>query len=264
VRTGRAAAAVAAVALLCAAVAGGCGAAVNEPRAEGEVQPSQLLAGSVGVGQAVVVIDPGHDERANLGREPIGPGSSTMKIKDGGGATGIVTGQREPVFNLAVARRLRTLLQRVGVRIVMTRTTTAGVSMGNVARARIANRAHADLFLRIHADGSTNRSIHGTHTLVPALHRGWTDDIYSASLRAGRTVQGALVRRLGSVDRGLDQRSDITGFNWANVPAILVESGFLSNPAEDRLLASPSYRRKIARGLCEGTLRFLGLPVRCA
>jgi N-acetylmuramoyl-L-alanine amidase len=136
--------------------------------------------------------------------------------------------------------------------------------MGNIARARIANRAHADLFLRIHADGSTDRSIHGTHTLVPALHEGWTDDIYGASGRAGRIVQAALVERLDSRDRGLDVRSDITGFNWANVPAILVEVGYLSNPTEDRLLATSAYRRKTARGLCEGTLRYLGLPVRCA
>jgi N-acetylmuramoyl-L-alanine amidase len=135
--------------------------------------------------------------------------------------------------------------------------------MGNVARARIANRAGADLFLRIHADGSTDRSVHGTHTLVPARRKGWTDDIYGVSRRAGRAVQSALVKRLGSADRGLNERSDITGFNWANVPAILVEVGYLTNPTEDRRLASASYRRKAARGLCEGTLRFLGLPVRC-
>jgi N-acetylmuramoyl-L-alanine amidase len=168
------------------------------------------------------------------------------------------------VFNLAVALRLRTLLENAGVTVVMTRTRTVGVSMGNVARARIANRANADLFLRIHADGSIDRSIHGTHTLVPARRRGWTDDIYRASGRAGRIVQAALVGRLGSTDRGLTERSDITGFNWANVPAILVEVGYLTNAAEDRRLASASYRRRAARGLCVGTLRFLGLPVRCA
>jgi N-acetylmuramoyl-L-alanine amidase len=221
-------------------------------------------AGPGGGDQAGGVIDPGHDAKANLELEPIGPGSSQMKIKDGGGATGVVTGQREPVFNLAVALRLRTLLENAGVTIVMTRTKTAGVSMGNVARARIANRAGADLFLRIHADGSTDRSVHGTHTLVPARRRGWTDDIYGVSRRAGRLVQAALVKRLGSADRGLNERSDITGFNWANVPSILVEVGYLTNPAEDRRLASASYRRKTARGLCEGTLRVLGLPVRCA
>jgi N-acetylmuramoyl-L-alanine amidase len=220
-------------------------------------------AAPLGAEPPVVVVDAGHDAKANLDQEPIGPGSKQRKIKDGGGATGVVTGQREPVFNLAVALRLRALLQGAGVTVVMTRTKTAGVSMGNVARARIANRAHADLFLRIHADGSTDHSIHGTHTLAPALHRGWTDDIYGASGRAGRIVQAALVKRLGSQDRGLDLRSDITGFNWANVPAILVEVGFLSNPAEDRLLATSSYRRKAARALCEGTLRFLRLHVRC-
>lgn len=136
--------------------------------------------------------------------------------------------------------------------------------MGNVARARIANRAGADLFLRIHADGSTDRSVRGTHTLVPALRRGWTDDIHGRSARAGRIVQEALAGRLGSRDRGVNERSDITGFNWADVPSILVEVGFLSNPAEDRLLATRAYQRRAARGLCEGVLRYLKLPVDCA
>ena len=70
----------------------------------------------------VVVIDPGHDMRANLETEPIGPGSSTRKIKDGGGTSGVVSGLREAELNLRVAFRLRPLLQRAGVRVVMTRT----------------------------------------------------------------------------------------------------------------------------------------------
>ena len=212
----------------------------------------------------VVVIDPGHDAKANLDTEPIGPGSSQRKIKDGGGTRGVVTGLSEAAFNLAVGLRVRDLLERAGVEVVMTRTRTRGVSMGNVARARIANRAGADLVLRIHADGSTDRSIRGTHTLVPARRTGWTDDIYGRSARAGRVVQAALVGRLGSVDRGVHERSDITGFNWSNVPVILVEVGFMSNPTEDRLLATPSYQRRAARGLCAGTLRYLGLAGRCA
>ena len=51
---------------------------------------------------------------------------------------------------------------------------------GNVARAQFCNRRHAALMLRIHADGSTDPSRHGLSTLYPALHRGWTDDIYAA------------------------------------------------------------------------------------
>jgi N-acetylmuramoyl-L-alanine amidase len=213
---------------------------------------------------AVVVIDPGHDLRANPQTEPIGPGSSTVKIKDGGGTHGVVTGLREAELNLRVALRLRPLLERAGVRVVMTRTRTDGTSIGNIARARIANRAHAALFLRIHADGSLDPSSRGTHTLYPAFHRGWTDDIYAPSHRAARLVQAELVRALGFPDRGLQERSDYTGFNWSDVPAILVELGFMTNPTEDRLLATPAYERRAAVGLCRGTLRVLGRsPAAC-
>ncbi len=207
--------------------------------------------------RAVVVIDPGHDLRANSDTEPIGPGSSTLKIKDGGGTSGVVSGLREAELNLRVARRLRTLLERAGIEVVMTRTTTSGTSMGNIARARIANRAGAALFLRIHADGSTDRSARGTHTLFPSLRRGWTDDVYAESKRAARVVQASVRPALGFPDRGLQERSDFTGFNWADVPVILVEMGFMTNPTEDRLLATAAYQRRAALGLCRGTLRFL-------
>ena len=207
---------------------------------------------------ATVVLDPGHDLRANPATEPIGPGSSTRKIKDGGGTHGVVSGLREADLNLRVALRLRPLLQRAGLRVVMTRTRTAGTSMGNIARARIANRAGAALFLRIHADGSTDRGARGTHTLHPVLRRGWTDDVYGASKRAAQRIQVELVRSLGFPDRGLQERSDFTGFNWADVPAVLAELGFMTNPTEDRLLATTPYQRRAAVGLCRGTLRFLG------
>ena len=74
----------------------------------------------------------------------------------------------------------------------MTRTGPTihlGDGDGNIARARFCNRRHAALMVRIHADGSGDRSLHGVSTLVPAWHRGWTDDIYARSLRAGRALQ---------------------------------------------------------------------------
>ncbi len=212
----------------------------------------------------VVVIDPGHDAQANLATEPIGPGSATRKIFDGGGTHGVVTGIREPDLTLAVSLRLRRLLRAAGIRVVMTRTRTAGPSMGNVARARIANDAGAALFLRVHADGAATPDARGTHTLTPAFRRGWTDDVYRASRRAATLVQAELVRALGFGDRGIQERSDFTGFNWADVPVILVELGFMTNPAEDRALATPTARERAALGLCRGTLRFLRLPpARC-
>jgi N-acetylmuramoyl-L-alanine amidase len=233
---------------------------VSGPRSAVVVVASLALAGSAHAAQPVVVVDPGHDRLANLRTEPIGPGSSTRKILDGGGTHGVVTGIREPDLTLAVSLRLRELLRRGGVHVVMTRTRTAGESMGNVARARIANRTHARLFLRVHADGAASSAARGTHTLRPALRRGWTDDVYDASHRAARLVQTELVRALGFPDRGIQERSDYTGFNWADVPVILVELGFMTNPTEDRALARPTVRERAALGLCRGALRFVGLP----
>jgi len=93
--------------------------------------------------------------------------------------------------------------------------------------------------------------------LYPALHRSWTDDIYAASLRAAGMVQRAVIRSTGATDLGLMRRSDLTGFNWANVPVVLVETGFMSNPRESRLLRSNGYQLKVARGLVAGAEAFV-------
>ena len=137
-------------------------------------------------------------------------------------------------------------------------TIRIGDGNGNVARARFCNRRHAVLMVRIHADGSSDRSLHGVSTLVPAWHHGWTDDIYARSLRAGRAVQNAVVGATGASDRGIVQRSDLTGFNWADVPAILVETGFMTNPVEARRLRSGAYQQRVATGLLRGVAAFVG------
>jgi N-acetylmuramoyl-L-alanine amidase len=203
---------------------------------------------------ALICLDPGHGTPPAVGRqtEPIGPGSSVRKIKDGGGASG------EAEVVLAIAKKTRGLLLRRGYRVAMTRTgpTFRYGTGGNIARAQFCNRRRAKLMLRIHADGSASASSHGVSTLYPALHRGWTDDIYGPSLRAARAVQNATVAATGARDLGLSRRSDLTGFNWANVPVILVETGFMTNPAERRLLQSSSYQWKVARGLTTGVGAF--------
>jgi N-acetylmuramoyl-L-alanine amidase len=127
---------------------------------------------------------------------------------------------------------------------------------GNVARAQFCNRRRAKLMLRIHADGSASSSSHGISTLYPAFHRGWTDDIYARSLRAARLVQRATVSVTRARNLGLIRRADLTGFNWANVPAILVETGFMTNPAERARLQSSSYQWRVARGLTAGVSAF--------
>ena len=202
----------------------------------------------------LICLDPGHGTPPAIGRqaEPIGPHSGVLKIKDGGGASG------EAAVALAVAKRTRTLLLQRGYRVAMTRTGAVFRygNGGNIARAQFCNRRHAALMLRIHADGATDSSLHGFGTLYPAWHKGWTDDIYTRSLRAARLVQAAAVRATGAPDRGLVKRTDLTGFNWADVPAILVECGFMSNPSERRLLQSSAYEWKVAHGLAAGAAAF--------
>lgn len=87
---------------------------------------------------------------------------------------------------------------------------------------------------------------------------GWTDDVHARSRRAAAYVQRELVRALGFPDRGIGERSDFTGFNWADVPVLLVELGFITNPLEDPLLAQDAVRARAALGLCRGTLAYLG------
>lgn len=201
---------------------------------------------------ALICLDPGHGTAPEIGRqlEPIGPGSRQLKIKDGGGAAG------EAPVALAIARRTRALLLARGLRVAMTRDAD-GYRGGNRERARFCNARGAALMIRIHADGSTDSSRHGISTLVPARRRGWTDDVYTASARAGRLVQASLVRATGARDLGLVERSDLTGFNWADVPVVLAETGFLTNRAEGARLRSAAYQTRLAHGLAEAAARFV-------
>jgi N-acetylmuramoyl-L-alanine amidase len=201
---------------------------------------------------ALVCLDPGHATAPEIGRqlEPIGPRSRQLKIKDGGGTAG------EAPVALAIARRTGAALRARGYRVAMTRTGP-GYRGGNRERARFCNARGAALMIRIHADGSTSSAANGIATLVPALRRGWTSDVYAASRRAGRLVQRELVRATGARDLGVVERSDLTGFNWADVPVVLAETGFMTNPRERRLLRSAAYQRRVARGLANAVARFV-------
>jgi N-acetylmuramoyl-L-alanine amidase len=200
---------------------------------------------------ALICLDPGHGTLPSVGAqvEPIGPGARVMKIKDGGGASG------EAAVALAIARMTRTELERRGYRVVMTRHGP-GYRGGNIARARFCNRRGAALMLRIHADGSADSSHRGVSTLYPAFRHGWTSDVYGPSLGAAKAVQRSLVAATGAANLGLSRRADLTGFNWADVPVVLVETGFMTNPAERRLLQSARYQSRVARGLADGVAGF--------
>ena len=201
---------------------------------------------------ALICLDPGHGTAPDVGRrlEPIGPGSARLKIKDPGGAAG------EAPVALAIARRTRALLVARGFRVAMTRDGS-GYRGGNRERARFCNERGAALMIRIHADGSSDPSADGVSTLVPAFRRGWTDDIHAPSLRAGRLLQRELVAATGARSLGVIERSDLTGFNWADVPAVLVETGFMSNPREAALLRSAAYQQRIGGALARAAELFV-------
>ena len=157
---------------------------------------------------------------------------------------------------LAIARRTRALLRARGYRVAMTRDGV-GYRGGNRERARFCSARGAALMIRIHADGSTDTSVHGISTLVPASRRGWTSDVHAASGRAGRLLQSELVAATGARSLGVVERADLTGFNWADVPVVLVETGFMSNARESTLLRSAAYQQKLAGALVRGAQRFL-------
>lgn len=210
---------------------------------------------TVVIGGLVVAIDAGHQAMADPKLEPIGPGSKVMKPRVAGGATGVVTHNPESAITLAVALRLEKLLKAKGLTVVMIRRSQ-NVDIANSERAKIASRAHADLFVRIHLDGVGDSSVSGTSMQYPAANK-WTKPIAARSKVAAAVVERALVKSLGLPDRGLVARNDLSGFNWCTVPAILPEIAFLSNPHDDRLMASAAGQNKAARGLAAGITEYL-------
>ncbi len=204
----------------------------------------------------VVCIDPGHQSHSNTAKEPIGPGSRTLKPKVTGGATGVSTRVPEYEVALQISMNVRARLRRAGVKVVMTRTTN-DVNLSNSQRAQVANRARAALFLRIHANGSSDARQAGISTLYPAVTR-WTKATSGPSRRAALSVERAVLASTSAPSDGVHARSDLAGFNWCTRPSILVECGYLSNPVEDKLLTSPKYQDKVAAGIAAGVLRYLG------
>jgi N-acetylmuramoyl-L-alanine amidase len=155
---------------------------------------------------------------------------------------------------LAISLKLRDVLVAQGVKVVMVRTGN-NVDIPNSARARIGNRAKADLFVSIHLNGATSSSARGIMTLYPQSK--WTGAIGVRSKAAAGSVESAVTKATGWPAWPLSARGDLTEFNFSTRPIILVECGFLSNPAEDRQAATSAFQAKIARGIGAGVMSYL-------
>ena len=212
----------------------------------------------------VVAIDAGHG-----GQDPgaIGP-----------------SGNREKDITLAIARELaRQINATPGLRAVLTRDTDVFIPLNR--RAVLARNAKADIFLSIHADAAENRSAQGASVYVLSTRGAssqrarWLADkenaadlIGGAKLTTGDTLASVLLdlTQSGQMKASSDAASQVLDHlgrigkkrrvehaNFAvlrtsDVPAMLVETGFISNHAEEALLASRDYQRKLAAAVLDG------------
>ena len=201
----------------------------------------------------LVVIDPGHQQRANLDQEPVGPGAAETKIKVTGGTSGVATGKPEYKLTLEASLILGELLEKRGVKVIYTRTTH-DVNMSNKERAEIANQNQADLFVRIHADGSTNRNVNGLSILTPSEDDKFTKAIFQDSLQASQLIQNETQKNPAVKVNGISYRGDLSGFNWSQVPSTLIEMGFMSNPTEDKNLSDTGYLTNLLTNIADGIM----------
>jgi N-acetylmuramoyl-L-alanine amidase len=199
----------------------------------------------------MICIDPGHQAKANNELEPVGPHSKEMKPKVSSGTQGITTKKPESVLNLEVSLLLRDKLLAEGYQVMMTREKQ-DVNLSNKDRADIANNAQADLFVRIHADGSELQSIEGISVQYPAENSSFPKTMLQTSKDAAAEVLKVMLDKTGAKSKGIVARSDLSGFNWAKVPSILIEMGFMTNSAEDVRMSTADYQDKLADGIKRG------------
>lgn len=213
--------------------------------------PAPLLRPLAG---AVVVVDPGHPS------------------ENGHGATSR-RGTVESHITLAVGNRLRELLLERGATVVMTRTGLNEV-VSNRERAEIANRAAANLLIRLHCD---SRAAAGTATYYPDRKgtvdgfTGPSDEIIARSGVLARLFHPAMVAGMGPGWGNIgvlgDSRTDVgsrqgalTGSIYSRVPAITVEMVSLANDADDRFISTPDGQNRMARALLAGIEAYLRSP----
>ncbi len=187
-----------------------------------------------GLKDKVIVLDPGHG-----GSDP--------------GAIGL-SGMKEKAVNLAVALRVKALLDKAGAKVLMTHQDDRDVYGPNAsdvdelkARTSVANYNKADIFVSIHSNSALNRDADGTTTYYFPKTR------YDSLL--ARNLQAGMIQAAGLKDKGY-LTANFYVIKRTIMPAALVELAFLSNAADERALANPQVQQKMAEGIVQGMERF--------
>jgi len=168
--------------------------------------------------KTVVVLDPGHGGKDNGARW---------------------YGISEKTLNLDVAKRVEVLLKKRGIPVVMTRRTDSFVSLDY--RAKIANRHAHSIFVSIHFNAHSNRSIKGIETFY----------ISSKGKNLAQNIQKRLANRINTNDRG-SKKHHFAVLTKTRGVAALVECGFISNHWENRRCATTWFRDILAQEIASG------------
>lgn len=167
-----------------------------------------------------------------------------------GGAVG-VGGTLEKDVNLAIAQKLREVLEGKGFTVIMTREGDNGIydeSADTIRKMKVSDmnnrldiikKSGADLFLSIHMNSFGDKSVHGLHIFYDKEHPEIEEAAKKIQDNIGK-VTGADIHAVKTADNKLFL------MKHAPVPSILVECGFLSNPEEEQKLIDERYQAKIA------------------
>ncbi|QHA09603.1 N-acetylmuramoyl-L-alanine amidase [Streptomyces broussonetiae] len=217
----------------------------------------------------VVVIDPGHNpgnfrHTTEINRQ-VDIGTNKKECDTTGTSTN--DGYTEARFTLDVAHRLRTLLEKQGATVKMTRDGNSPAWGPCVdERARFGNNARADAAISIHADGSAEGD-RGFHVILPgSVHAGAADTrkIIKPSTDLGTRIADKFQRDTGEPPSnyvgkgtGLVTRTDLGGLNLSTVPKVFIECGNMRDSKDAALLTSGAWRQKAAQGMSDGIVSFL-------
>ena len=189
------------------------------------------------------------------GENPVSKKKVCIDPGHGGTDSGAVgqNGTKEKDVVLQISLKVREALQRNGIDVVMTRT--ADITSGKLViadRCKIANNANVDYLVSIHANADGDRDDKtgfGTET--------WAYSTTSAGYPLAKAVQKELIAANGLEDRGVKAKAwDI--LKGTKAPAILVETAFINNSAEERLLTDAAFQRLTAEAIAKGIVQQIG------